>query len=54
MSIKNLLDKIDKDKEGGFKDKTESIFNMIYVYQDLAEDKLNQFNDDESEEEPDI
>lgn len=54
LSIKNLLDKIDKDKEWGFKDKTESIFNMIYVYQDLAEEKLNEFNDDESEEEPDI
>jgi hypothetical protein len=27
---------------------------MIYVYRDLAEEKLNEFNDDESEEEPDI
>ena len=54
LSAKKLLAKIDKDKENQYVDKTESIFNMIYVYQDLAEDKLNQFNDDESEEEPDI
>ena len=46
--------KIDKDKENQYVDKTESIFNMIYVYQDLAEEKLNQFNDEESEEELDI
>ena len=49
-----MLAKIDKDKESDFRDKKESIFNMIYVYQDLAEEKLNQFNDDESDEEPDI
>ena len=54
LSAKKLLAKIDKDKENQFVDKTESIFNMIYVYQDLAEEKLNQFNDEESEEEPDI
>ena len=54
LSAKKLLDKIDKDKESDFRDKKESIFNMIYVYQDLAEEKLNEFNDNESEEEPDI
>ena len=54
LSAKKLLAKIDKDKENQYADKTESIFNMIYVYQDLAEEKLNQFNDDESDEEPDI
>ena len=54
LSAKKLLDKIDVDKSISYKDKTESIFNMIYVYQDLAEEKLNEFNDDESEEEPDI
>ena len=54
LSAKKLLAKIDKDKENQYADKTESIFNMIYVYQDLAEEKLNQFNDEESEEEPDI
>ena len=54
FSAKKLLAKIDKDKENQYVDKTESIFNMIYVYQDLAEEKLNQFNDEESEEELDI
>ena len=54
LSAKKLLAKIDKDKENQYVDKTESIFNMLYVYRDLAEEKLNQFNDDESEEEPDI
>ena len=49
-----MLAKIDKDKENQFVDKSESIFNMIYIYKDLAEDKLNQFNDSESDEEPDI
>ena len=54
LSAKKLLDKIDRDKMNSYKDKSESIFNMLYVYQDLAEEKLNEFNDDESEEEPDI
>ena len=54
LSAKKLLDKIDTDKSISYKDKIESIFNMIYVYQDLAEEKLNEFNDDESEEEFDI
>ena len=54
LSAKKLLAKIDKDKENQYVDKTEAIFNMLYVYQDLAEEKLNEFNDDESEEEPDI
>ena len=53
LSAKKLLAKIDKDKENQYVDKTEAIFNMLYVYQDLAEEKLNEFNDDESEEEPD-
>ena len=46
--------KIDKDKENQYVDKTEAILKMLEVYQDLAEEKLNEFNDDESEEEPDI
>ena len=54
LSAKKLLSKIDKDKENQYMDKTESIFNMLYVYRDIAEEKLNQFNDDESDEEPDI
>ena len=54
FAVKKLLAKIDKDKENQFVDKCESIFNMIYIYKDLAEEKLNQFNDSESEEEPDI
>ena len=54
LSAKKLLDKIDKDKSISYHDKAESIFNMIYVYRDLAEEKLNEFNDDESDEEPDI
>ena len=54
LSAKKLLDKIDRDKMNSYKDKSESIFNMIYVYKDLAEEKLNEFSDDESEEEPDI
>ena len=54
FAVKKLLAKIDKDKENQFVDKSESIFNMIYIYKDLAEEKLNQFNDSESDEEPDI
>ena len=54
LSAKKLLTKIDNDKVNSYQDKSESIFNMIYVYRDLAEEKLNEFNDDESEEEPDI
>ena len=54
FSAKKLLDKIDTDQSNSYKDKIESIFNMIYVYQDLAEEKLNEFNDDESDEDPDI
>ena len=54
LSAKKLLDKIDKDKSISYQDKIESIFNMIYVYKDLAEEKLNEFNDEESDEEPDI
>ena len=54
LSAKKLLDKIDKDKSISYQDKVESIFNMIYVYKDLAEEKLNEFDDEESDEEPDI
>jgi hypothetical protein len=54
LSAKKLLDKIDKDKSISYHDKAESIFNMIYIYKDLAEEKLNEFDDDESDEEPDI
>jgi hypothetical protein len=54
LSAKKLLDKIDKDKSISYHDKAESIFNMIYVYRDVAEEKLNELNDDESDEEPDI
>ena len=54
LSAKKLLTKIDNDKVNSYQDKSESIFNMIYVYQDLAEEKLNEFNDDESDDELDI
>ncbi len=54
LSAKKLLTKIDNDKVNSYHDKSESIFNMLYVYQDLAEEKLNEFNDDESDEELDI
>ena len=54
LSAKKLLSKIDYDKVNSYQDKSESIFNMMYVYKDLAEEKLNEFNDDESDEELDI
>ena len=53
LSAKKLLGKIDKEKEFDYHDKIESIMNLNYVYQDLAEEKLNEFNDEESDEEPD-
>ena len=54
LSTLKYLAKIDKDKQFDYKDKCESIFNMIYVYQDLAENMLNIFDDEESDSGPDI
>jgi hypothetical protein len=54
LSTLKYLAKVDKDKQFDYKDKCESIFNMIYIYQDLAENMLNIFDDEESDSEPDI
>ncbi len=54
LSTLKYLAKVDKDKQFDYKDKCESIFNMIYIYQDLAENMLNIFDDEESDDEPDI
>ena len=55
MQIKKILSKIDQDAIYDLKDKAENIHNMIYIYQDLAEERFNEFhNDQSSEEEEDI
>ena len=54
LSTLKYLAKVDKDKQFDYKDKCESIFNMIYIYQDLAENMLNIFDDEETDSEPDI
>ena len=54
FSIKRFIKKLDRDNESEFADKIENIQNMIYIYQDIAEEKLNEFNDEESDEELDI
>ncbi len=48
FQIKLSLSSLGKDKSFEYKEATESVFNLIYVYKDYAENVLNIF-DDESE-----
>lgn len=50
LSVNKFLSHIDQEKYFEYKDKAESIFNMIYTYKDFAENMLNKFDDSEDED----
>ena len=55
MTVLKYLSKLDnKDKQMEYKDKCEAIFEIKNIYSDLAENYLNEFSDNESEEDYEI